>query len=172
MSKTAVIYKSKTGFTRKYAQWIAEETGCDLFPYEQREKVDFSRYDTVLYGGGFYAGTIGGLKWFKKKLPELSGKKTAVFATGSTPANTPEAEKAMKQNFTPEEREQLKTFYLQSGLDYEKMGGADKFLMSMFRGMMKKTEGEDSEMYRAISASHDNSSREFLKELFDWLRNG
>ncbi len=41
MSKTAVIYKSKTGFTRKYAQWIAEETGCDLFPYEQREKVDF-----------------------------------------------------------------------------------------------------------------------------------
>ena len=27
MSKTAVIYKSKTGFTRKYAQWIAEETG-------------------------------------------------------------------------------------------------------------------------------------------------
>lgn len=66
MSKTAVIYKSKTGFTRKYAQWIAEETGCDLFPYEQREKVDFSRYDTILYGGGFYAGTIGGLKWFKK----------------------------------------------------------------------------------------------------------
>ena len=103
MSKTAVIYKSKTGFTCKYAQWIAEETGCDLFSYEQREKVDFSRYDTILYGGGFYAGTIGGLKWFKKKLPELSGKKTAVFATGSTPANTPEAEKAMKQNFTPEE---------------------------------------------------------------------
>ena len=52
------------------------------------------------------------------------------------------------------------------------MGGADKFLMSMFRGMMKKTEGEDSEMYRAISTSHDNSSREFLKELFDWLKNG
>ena len=50
MSKTAVIYKSKTGFTCKYAQWIAEETGCDLFSYEQREKVDFSRYDTILCG--------------------------------------------------------------------------------------------------------------------------
>lgn len=170
MSKILVIYQSKTGFTRKYAQWIAEETGCDLLPYEQRERADFSPYDMILYGGGFYAGTIAGIKWFKKKLPELSGKRTAVFATGSTPANTPEAEKAMKQNFTPQEWKQLKAFYLPGGLNYEKMGSADKFLMFMFRGMIKKKEGEDSERYRAISASYDNSSREFLKELLAWLK--
>lgn len=46
-------------------------------------------------------------------------------------------EKAMKQNFTQEEQEQLKTFYLHSGLDYGEMGGTDRFLMSMFRGMMQ-----------------------------------
>lgn len=30
MSKTVVIYKSKTGFAKKYAQWISEELHCDL----------------------------------------------------------------------------------------------------------------------------------------------
>ena len=44
MSKIGVIYKSKTGFTQKYAQWIAEETGCDLIPYEQREQADYIEY--------------------------------------------------------------------------------------------------------------------------------
>ncbi len=29
--KTAVIYRSKSGFVKKYAEWIAEETGADLF---------------------------------------------------------------------------------------------------------------------------------------------
>ncbi|GEA31640.1 flavodoxin [Clostridium beijerinckii] len=27
--KTVVIYKSKTGFTKKYAKWIAEELSAD-----------------------------------------------------------------------------------------------------------------------------------------------
>lgn len=29
--KTVVIYKSKTGFTQKYAEWIAEDLSADLF---------------------------------------------------------------------------------------------------------------------------------------------
>ncbi len=29
--KTAVVYKSFSGFTRKYAQLISEELNCDIF---------------------------------------------------------------------------------------------------------------------------------------------
>lgn len=29
--KTAVIYNSQTGFTKKYAEWISEATGADCF---------------------------------------------------------------------------------------------------------------------------------------------
>ena len=28
--KIIVIYKSKTGFTKRYAEWIAEELKCDI----------------------------------------------------------------------------------------------------------------------------------------------
>ena len=32
--KTAVIYNSQTGFTKKYAEWISEATGADCLKSE------------------------------------------------------------------------------------------------------------------------------------------
>ena len=29
--KTLVIYTSQTGFTKKYADWLADEMGADIF---------------------------------------------------------------------------------------------------------------------------------------------
>lgn len=31
LMKTVVIYQSKTGFTKKYAEWISEELSADIF---------------------------------------------------------------------------------------------------------------------------------------------
>jgi len=33
--KTVVVYKSISGFTKKYAEWIAEELDADLFRIEK-----------------------------------------------------------------------------------------------------------------------------------------
>ena len=63
-----------------------------------------------------------------------------------------------------------KVFYLPSGLNYEKMGAVDRAMMAMFRSLMKKKEGEDSEAYRAVSASYDISSKEYLKPLLQYLK--
>lgn len=35
---TLIIYKSKTGFTKRYATWIAEELHADLIPFEKKTK--------------------------------------------------------------------------------------------------------------------------------------
>ena len=42
MNKILIIYYTKTGFTEKYAQWVREETNCELLPLQPQ------RY------GGFY----------------------------------------------------------------------------------------------------------------------
>ena len=34
----AVVYKSKAGSTKRYAQWIAEETGADIFELGEFKK--------------------------------------------------------------------------------------------------------------------------------------
>ena len=92
--KILIIYKSKTGFTKKYAEWIREETDAEIIPFKRKNKVSLNLYDTIIFGAPFHAGKISGLNWLKKKLPELKNKKIIVFATGASPAQDEEIKKA------------------------------------------------------------------------------
>lgn len=167
--KAVIIYKSKTGFTKKYAEWIADELKADMVPYEKRQQIDFTAYDTVIYGGGFHAGMISGLPWFKNQLSLLDGKKLVVFATGATPADSEEVPKAFAQNFTEDEQKRIQTFYMQSGLCYEKMSLGAKLMMAVFRFMLKKTQGDESEAYKMVQKSYDISSEKYILPLIEYL---
>ena len=52
--KTLVVYTSQTGFTKRYAQWIAERTGADLFELKdvQDENGSFFHTETRQKGVG------------------------------------------------------------------------------------------------------------------------
>lgn len=169
-SKTIIIYKSETGFTQRYAQWIGEALKGNTVDWKERKKINFAEYDTVIYGGSFHAGFITGLKWFKSRLPELTGKKVVVFATGATPPQAPEVQTAMEQNFADIKAADVKTFYFHGGLCYEKMGTGSKLMMAMFRTVLKKAEGENSEAYKMVQHSYDFSSKEFIKPLVEYCR--
>lgn len=163
-NKTLVIYSSKTGFTKRYAEWICEELNCSAVAYEKRKTIRFEDYGTVIFGGGIYAGRIRGLKWFKTKLPELTGKTKVVFATGTTPSEAPDVQKTLRQNFTDAEWEQVQTFYMQSGLCYEKMGLIDRLLMAMLKKMLKK-KPDGGEAYEMVRQSCDHSAKEHVLPL-------
>lgn len=165
--KAIIIYYSKTGFTEKYARWISEELHCDIVSYKDKEKASLEDYDTVIYGGGLHAGSINGLKWLKEKLPQLTEKKVIVFATGAMPPETPDVDKAMRQNFTEDEWNQVKVFYFWGGLCYEKMGLGDKLMMAVFRKMLSKKEGEE-EALKMVSSSYDCTSRDYIRSLLEY----
>lgn len=69
--KTLVIYSSKTGFVKKYAEWIAEELRADLFPADRAHKSIFRSYDTIIYGGGFDLTKLGFFDKFLMKLLKM-----------------------------------------------------------------------------------------------------
>lgn len=162
MRKTVIIYKSNTGFAEKYAKWLCEELHCDIKSYEKRETINFSDYDTIIFGGGIYAGSINGINWLKSKLPELKDKSVIVFATGAMPQDAPETRETLDKNFTQQEASHIKTFYLHSGLCYENMGFKHKIMMKMFCKILKKKQTETFEILRT---SFDHSSKEALKPL-------
>lgn len=168
-NKAMIIYKSKTGFTEKYARWLAQATGCEAIPYARRNQVNLAQYETIVYGGGFYAGMIGGLKWLKERLPELGNRRVAVFATGGMPAKAQDIEATLRKNFTQEEWTRVKVFYMPGGMCYERMSIVDRLLMAMFRKMLAKQEGENSEMLKAIQSSYDLTSQEAINPLTEWI---
>ena len=40
--KTLILYHSKTGFTERYAKWLAEALQGDCVPFQNRRKIDLS----------------------------------------------------------------------------------------------------------------------------------
>jgi flavodoxin len=53
--KTLVVYKSKTGYTKKYAEWIAEELSADILEVSKVNINILASYDTVIFGGSLHA---------------------------------------------------------------------------------------------------------------------
>ena len=171
--KTLILYYSKTGFTQRYAQWLAEDLGAQCVPYEKRKAVRLSGYDAIAFGGRLTAGVIGGAKWFFKEAPGLSGKRLALFFTGAMPPDPEAVGKAVEQNVPQDMRGRVPAFYLQGGLCYEKMGLIDKAMMAGLRKMLaskKAPSPEEREAARMVAQSYDMSARENLHDLEAYLR--
>jgi len=170
--KTIVIYHSKTGFTERYAKWLQKDISCDCVTYDKRNRIDLSQYDAVVYGAGLHAGSICKRKWLLKQLPKLTGKKLAVFFTGAMPPDPAGLEQAINRNFTAAQRERIGIFYLWGGLNYEKMGAFDRFLMKQLQKMMNAKADlspEEKEMAKVIANSFDQADREYLRPLEEYL---
>jgi menaquinone-dependent protoporphyrinogen IX oxidase len=172
MENVVVVYKSRTGFTDGYAHWIAEELGCEIYPLENVNLVNFSPFDMVIFGGGVRAGKIDGIHFIKKALKSCPEKQLVVFATGAAPQEDTEAAKRVQQGNIPANVE-IPFFYFQSGINYERMKGVDKLIMSVVRMIMrgmKEKEGSD-QMVQAMKNSYDYSSRGYIEPLISYVRN-
>ena len=83
--KGIILYTSKYGATKQYAEWIAEATGFDCIETKSARIDDVKQYDTVILGGGIYASGIAGLSFLKKNIGLLTGKKIILFCDGASP---------------------------------------------------------------------------------------
>lgn len=171
--KTVVIYNSQTGFTKRYAQWIAEATGGDCMELNEAKKKSMDEYDSIVFGGWAVAGTISKLNWFKSNIEKWDGKKLVAFCVGASPLENPDIEPTLKNNFSETEWEKVKVFYCPGGFNYEKMSATSKLMMKMFIKALKakkdKTEQEEV-MIKMISSSYDISDKKYIEPILECLK--
>ncbi|MBQ2840317.1 MAG: flavodoxin [Oscillospiraceae bacterium] len=110
--KAVVVYKTRYGSTKTYAEWIAEELGCEMRDAKSVKAAELKEFDTVIYGGGLYAEMINGVTLLTKNMDILSGKKLLVYTTGLTPLDCRDYydKMVMEKNFPPEIRDKFKVF--------------------------------------------------------------
>ena len=109
---TIVIYKSKYGATKKYAEWIAEALSCEMIDAKSVKAADLLKYDTIIYGGGLYAEVINGVSLITKNFEALKEKNLIVFSTAITPLSYREYydKYVIEKNFKPEMLKKIKIF--------------------------------------------------------------
>ncbi len=175
--KTLIVYWSKTGFVKKYADWMAEELSAEIISGKKIKKEELKEYDSYIFGGSLYAVGINGADFIKKNIKELEAKKTVVFATGASPAKKDIIEEVKSKNFSTEEQKYFKFFYLRGGFDYSKLRFKDKVLMRMMKWKLnsKKKKGEQmTEEEKGMLAAFDNpvdfTDRDNIEEIVSYFK--
>ena len=141
--KTLIVYKSCTGFSRRYAEIIGEATGAEVMELKQVTAQIMGGYDRVVYGAGLYAGSLNGFKKARALFRKSGAGKLMVFAAGAMPPDSPMLEETWKRNLTEEELREIPHFYLLGGLDYKGMNAVHKLMMKVAITGVSKTKEKD-----------------------------
>lgn len=175
--KGIVIYKSKYGSTKTYADWIGEELKCPVLDAKSVKVGDLEEYDTVIYGGGLYAEVINGVTLLTKNIEKLAGKKLVVYTTGITPLEYDDYYKKMviEKNFKPEIREKFRMFNFLGKMILEELTPVHRTALKTLKKIMSSKENP-SEMEQLLvslcDANGDFSDRSAIKELLEYVREG
>ena len=168
-----VIYRSKTGFTKNYANWLAEELQCDVFEAGKIKVPDLSRYETIIYGGGMYHIGINGIKLITRNFDMLKSKNIIVYAVGATPVREETAEQIRKANIPAELLDHIQLFYLRGGFDYNRLSPFYKFLMILLKIKLKHTKNPDADqkgMLAAYTHPLDFTNKKYIRPIVDIVR--
>ncbi len=171
--KGIILYQSKYGATKKYADWLAEETGYDCMETKKASLSSVQNYDIIILGGGVYASGIAGLSFLKKHASNLSGKNIAVFAVGASPYD----EKAIQQIKDLHFKGALGNiplFYCRGAWDEDKMSFGHRTLCRMLQKTVTKQNPEEFEPWQAallgaVGQKCDWTDKTYLEPLLRYV---
>lgn len=84
--KSIVIYSSKRGSTKQYAEWIHEDLSkvcdCEIFSYADSKNINLYEYDLIVYGGWIRGSGIVDFDNLSKRLDGELLDKMILFGVG------------------------------------------------------------------------------------------
>lgn len=157
--KKVVIYQSGTGFTAKYAGWIAERLGCEAKEYKSMNSEELTDYDLVIYGGWI----LGGMVFGYDKIKKLNLKNVIVFGVGMTVPSEELAIKIAEQNKIPRER----FYYYEGGYAPQKVGFMKRMLMNMIKKSLEKKKNKTADEMHTLETfkGADNTNKDAIGDL-------
>lgn len=173
MEKGIVIYKSKYGASKKYADWLRGLTGFDCMEASKAAFESAKEYGTLIYCGGIYASGIAGLSFLKKNIDRLKGKKIAVLCVGASPYDE-NAVNQLKERNLKDALSGLRLFYARGAWDEKSMKPVDRTLCRMLQKAVAKKDPSEYEPWQkalmcAAGQKCDWTDPVYLKPLLEYL---
>ena len=178
MSKTIVIYDSKYGHTKQYAEWIAKECSCAALPRKQASSATLSEYNTIIYGGGLYAGGVSGINLLTENFNLLTTKNVILFTCGladpENKENVAHIREALSKALSSDMMSHFQIFHLRGGIDYKRLNLLHKAMMGMMCKMLlgknpSERSAEDEELLRTYGKVIDFTDRQTILPLVEYV---
>lgn len=173
MNKGIIIYQSKYGATKKYAEWLQEMTGFDRIETPKASGDMLTGYETVILCGGIYASGIAGLSFLRKNVSRLEHKKTAILCVGASPYDE-DAFHEIKAHNLKEDLKEIPLFYARGAWNEKNMTWKDRTLCSLLKKAVAKKDPSTYEPWMkalmcAVGQTCDWTDKKYLMPLLDYL---
>lgn len=172
--KGIILYQSKYGATKKYVDWLKEETRFDV---EESKKADIKLvkdYDFIILAGGIYASGLAGLPFLKRHIDDLSDKKIIVLAVGATP-HADDVVNYMTTHNLKDKLAGIPLVYARGAWDLSSMNFIDRNLCKLLLKSVQKKDPEQLEMWeQALVAAGDNkgdwTDKKYLEPIYEFIK--
>lgn len=168
-----ILYQSKYGATKKYADWLSEKTGFCCIETKKAKADKIADYDVIVLGGGIYASGIAGISFLKKNIDALKGKKIVVFCCGASPYEEKAFQEIVRYNMK-DKLSSVPCFYCRGAWDMDSMTFKDRTLCNMLRKVVSKKDPDEYEIWeKALMAADDKkcdwTDKEYLNPILDFI---
>lgn len=133
--KNLVLYQSKTGNTKKYAEDIAKAINADIYPLKRFRIKKVRNYDNIIFGGWVMGGNIQGLNKFLADYElYMKDKNIIVFSVGMSYPNQQGREELISQNLL--DLYHVRFYQFRGSFDINKLKFPYSWAMKRSIGMM------------------------------------
>lgn len=126
-----VIYESRYGSTRQYAEWIADEANADVVSADELEIEALEGYDTIVFGGWIHAGTLRGADFIAENWDMLQNKYVAVFSVSGKPPDSADVQTALENALPEPIRNEVVCFSIPGRIIYSNLRLVDRLLLTV-----------------------------------------
>ncbi len=141
--RTLVLYESKVGSTKKYAEDIAAKADADVMPLKKFKWKNLKNYKVVVFGGWVKGGVINGLNDFLVHYDDMMELKQEiiVFSCGMG-IPTPESRKELINNNILD-LYHVRFYCLRGNFDMNKLGPINRMLIKY--AVQQSVQGHEAE---------------------------
>jgi len=164
-TKGAIIYSSRYGATRQYAEWLAGELQWPLLKAENTTYEDLIPYDRLIIGSSVYIGKLLIKGWLKANSPMLGDKDLSFFIVCGTPASERQQQETIARTNIPHDLIGPKNvFFLPGRLTFDRLSWRDRFMLKMGARLQK-----DPAKKASMLANVDNVRKEHLAPILQHI---
>ena len=140
-----LLYGSRYGSTRRYAEKLSEQTGIPAVSYKKAPVL--SDRKTIVFLGGLYAGGVLGLAKTLGRLSLQNGQKLILVTVGLADPNEAETRSniraSLQRQLPVELLDRAKVFHLRGGMDYQKLSFGHRTMMKLLYQSLRGTPLEE-----------------------------
>lgn len=119
--KNIIVYSSKHGSTKAYAEWLAQSLEIECLSIEKVRSSQLQEADGVILGSAIYMGHLRIADWLLENWHHIKGKKLALYSVSATDPEDAKVKSMIQESLPREYIEGMKFFHLPGKIEIKNL---------------------------------------------------